>query len=560
MMMMLRASDIARAYPVSDARRPCLTSVRNGQGLPGFGRSRLKKLVRVRVGTLNVGSMTGRGRELADLMERRKVGVLCVQDTRWKGNKARELGGDCKLFYSGADERGRNGVGIVLSKEFKDSLVSVSRTNDRVMSVKLGIGETVVNVICAYAPQVGCEDEEKETFWRQMDQELRAIPEGERVIVGGGLNGHVGISREAIERIHGGWGVGEKNEEGERVTDFAIAFDLSIVNTFFEKRPNHLVTYKSGGRQSQIDFLMCRRQQLNEVKNCKVINGESVAAQHRVLVLDWEIKCSKRRIPEQVTPKIKWWRLKEENLKIQFNEKVLSERRLLENVQEWWEENSTVIVRAGQEVLGMTTGRRPPGDKETWWWNDEVKDAIRAKKQAKKKWDASGRQEERDIYRQANKEAKKEVARSKAHAMDEVYKELETPEGERKIYRIAKARDKSAKDFTQIRQIKDEQGVVLWEHDKIIERWKGYYGNLLNEENPRTVFGDGVPNEGLTPAINRKEVEVALKGMKLGKAMGPDGIPVEVWKSLGKKGLICCWICSRRFLSRRKCQRNGGTA
>ena len=76
---------------------------------------------------------------------------------------------------------------------------------------------------------------EKETFWRQMDQELRAIPEGERVIVGGYLNGHVGISREAIERIHGGWGVGEKNEEGERVTDFGMAFDLSIVNTFFEK-------------------------------------------------------------------------------------------------------------------------------------------------------------------------------------------------------------------------------------------------------------------------------------------------------------------------------------
>ena len=95
--------------------------------------------------------------------------------------------------------------------------------------------------------------------------------------------------------------------------------------------------------------------------------------------------------------------------------------------------------------------------------------------------------------------------------MDEVYKELETPEGERKIYRIAKARQKSAKVFTQIRQIKDEKGVVLWEHDQIIERWKGYFGKLLNEENPRTVFGDGVPNEGLSPAINRKAVQVALK-------------------------------------------------
>ena len=31
-----------------------------------------------------------------------------------------------------------------------------------------------------------------------------------------------------------------------------------------------------------------------------------------------------------------------------------------------WEENSTVISRAEQEVLGMTTGRIPLGDKETW--------------------------------------------------------------------------------------------------------------------------------------------------------------------------------------------------
>ena len=46
-----------------------------------------------------------------------------------------------------------------------------------------------------------------------------------------------------------------------------------------------------------------------------------------------------------------------------------------------------------------------------------------------------------------------------------------------------------------------------------------------------------MPNEGLTPAIHRKEVEVALNGMKHVKAMGPDGIPVEVWKSLGEEGV-----------------------
>ena len=113
---------------------------------------------------------------------------------------------------------------------------------------------------------------------------------------------------------------------------------------------------------------------------------------------------------------------------------------------------------------------------------------------------------------------------------------METLEGELNISRIAKARDKSANDFSQIRQIKDEQGLVIWEHDKIIERWKIYYGKLLNEENPMTIFGDVGPNEGLTPAIKGgEELEVALKRMKHGKAMGPDGIPVEVWRSLGRR-------------------------
>ena len=34
--------------------------------------------------------------------------------------------------------------------------------------------------------------------------------------------------------------------------------------------------------------------------------------------------------------------------------------------------------------------------------------------------------------------------------MNELYEELETPEGERKIFRIAKARDKASKDFSHM--------------------------------------------------------------------------------------------------------------
>ena len=56
---------------------------------------------------------------------------------------------------------------------------------------------------------------------------------------------------------------------------------------------------------------------------------------------------------------------------------------------------------------------------------------------------------------------KKAVATTKALAMNELYEELETPEGERQTFRIAKARDKATKDFSHMTQIKNEHGVVL---------------------------------------------------------------------------------------------------
>ena len=104
------------------------------------------------------------------------------------------------------------------------------------------------------------------------------------------------------------------------------------------------------------------------------------------------------------------------------------------------EETSTAILRVGQDVLGMPTGRRTPGVKETWCWNDNVQEVIKANKVAENIWEASRRQEDKYRYRQANNAAKKAVATTKALAMNALYEELETPEGERKVilFRIAK--------------------------------------------------------------------------------------------------------------------------
>ena len=88
--------------------------------------------------------------------------------------------GGCTLLRSGTNEREWNGVGIVLSKELKEDLISVSRNSDPVMNIELGLEEMVVHIMCACAPQVGCIENENET--------LSATLYGESVIVGGYLN------------------------------------------------------------------------------------------------------------------------------------------------------------------------------------------------------------------------------------------------------------------------------------------------------------------------------------------------------------------------------------
>ncbi|KAK3552206.1 hypothetical protein QTP86_005260 [Hemibagrus guttatus] len=185
-------------------------------------------------------------------MERRKVDILCVQETRWKGSKACSIGAGFKLFYYGVDSK-RNGVGVVLKEEFVRNVLEVKRVSDRVMSLKLGIEGVMMNVVSDYAPQVGCELEEKERFWSELDEVMESIPTGERVVIGADFNGHVGEGNTGDEEVMGKFGVKEKNLEGQMVLDFAKTMDMAVVNTYFQKREEHRVTYKSGGRRTQVD-------------------------------------------------------------------------------------------------------------------------------------------------------------------------------------------------------------------------------------------------------------------------------------------------------------------
>jgi exonuclease III len=82
------------------------------------------------------------------------VNILCVQETKWTGQKAKEVENTgFKLWYTGK-ERSRNGVDILIDKSLKNKIVAVRRQGNMIMTIKLVFGDLILNVISAYAPQV----------------------------------------------------------------------------------------------------------------------------------------------------------------------------------------------------------------------------------------------------------------------------------------------------------------------------------------------------------------------------------------------------------------------
>ena len=162
--------------------------------------------------------------------------------------------------------------------------------------------------------------------------------------------------------------------------------------------------------------------------------------------------------------------------------------------------------------------------------------AIKENKQAKKEYYKERNQINKERLKVANKAARKAVVTARAEAREEMYEGLETVEGQKKIFRIAKARD-GKKDKTYIRYMKNENGNILYNDKVIMNRWRNYFKGLLNEENPRLPSGEGMPNERQTENIIRGEVVRGMKAMKMNEAVGPDNIPIEMWKCLGDDGI-----------------------
>nr|XP_016497651.1 PREDICTED: craniofacial development protein 2-like [Nicotiana tabacum] len=195
----------------------------------------------------------------------------------------------------------------------------------------------VKDIISAYAPQAGLDEEVKRHFWEDLHEMVHSIPHTEKLFIGGDFNGHIRATSRGYDDVHGGFGFGDRNKGGTSLLDFARAFDLVIANSSFPKKREHLVTFRSSVAKTQIDYLLCRK---SDRGLCTKAKAQELGV-HPVTIGAW---------------------------------------RSSGDASDTWTTTAQCIREAASEVLGVSKGYYGV-HKGDWGWNGEVQEKWKPRKQ-----------------------------------------------------------------------------------------------------------------------------------------------------------------------------------
>ncbi|XP_049767842.1 uncharacterized protein LOC126101189 [Schistocerca cancellata] len=165
---------------------------------------------------------------------------------------------------------------------------------------------------------------------------------------------------DGYEVVMGPFGYGKRNVKGEEILNLCIRNHLTVKNTFFKKQASHQIT--------RYDKLIG-----GKLRDTKVVPSEYLHSDYRLLVADLNYKMKSLHAVQRM-PEIKEWKLKEEENKKSFS-KSSSTKTERGSVEEEWNLFKISIVNSAVQICDIIKGKVK--DKETSWWNNRAKDAIK---------------------------------------------------------------------------------------------------------------------------------------------------------------------------------------
>ena len=111
--------------------------------------------------------------------------------------------------------------------------------------------------IQVYAPTSNAEEAEVEQFYEDLQDLLELTPKKDVLSMIVGWNAKVGSQK--TPGVKGKFGLGIKNEAGQRLIEFCQENALVIVNTLFQQHKRRLYTRTSPDSQhrNHIDYILC---------------------------------------------------------------------------------------------------------------------------------------------------------------------------------------------------------------------------------------------------------------------------------------------------------------
>ena len=502
------------------------------------------------LGTWNVRTLRPLGKleNAIREMEIRKIGILGVAEMRWTGSGCSKKG-SYMVLYSGGEQH-TEGVGMIISKKYTKSVMGFLPISRRVMVVKIEGKPFNLAIIQAYAPTAEHSEEDIEEFYEDLEKACKHVASTDIMVVMGDMNAKIGKGR--VDRYVGEFGLGERNDRGDRLLEFCVEKDLFVANTHFQQPARRLYTWKSPGdvHRNQIDYIMVRKRFSNSVKDCRTYQGADINSDHSLLVSKMNFrlkKIEKRKIKEQYNLDM----LKQDNIQKQYavevrnrfnallcEESVQSDDGDESRIEKKWKCFKESVHEATKECTEKIERKK---NKE--WMTDDILKLMEERRELK---NANSSTEE---YNMKDKEIKKACSLAKEawfnEKCDEILK-LDKSHNSKELHAKVKEVLGTNKKNTGVQAcIKDKEGNILFEKEKIEERWTEYIKDLYGDEDrPAEVNIDG--DEG--PAFMTEEVKYAMKRMKNRKAPGIDDIKIEQLKALDDEGIrILTDICNEVY-------------
>ena len=216
-------------------------------------------------------------------MARVRVDILGISKLKWTGMG--ELNSDDHyIYYCRQESLRRNGVAIMVNKRVRNAVLGCNLKNDRMISVRFQGKPFNIMVIQAYALTSNAEEAEVEWFYGDLQDLLELTNERDVLFIIGDWNAKVGS--QETPGITGKFGLGIRNEAGQRLIEFCQENALVITNTLFQQHKRRLYTWKSpdGQCRNHIDYILCSQRWRSSIQSTKTRSGANCGSDHELLL------------------------------------------------------------------------------------------------------------------------------------------------------------------------------------------------------------------------------------------------------------------------------------